>query len=300
MFEENEFHQQKVVFVCLQTKRMYLFCKSISQSILHFLSIVDAFLFSKILTHTFMQRKLAVHNLINTQKKAETGRWLHWRRRHREYALWCFCQLHVGNILQQVFSFAFSMKRHNNRIESPMINWTWNWSQKNVPEKCFNFRVDDHKWVKREIIDFLESEQFGYKLCIHHRDFAPGFTINKNITTALKHSRRVITVASRYCVYLISEKYIHSTKENNLKLSSFFLKILSECTYNLTGVRRNSAWLISKLLKASMVAAFLFLFWEWKGRMVSFFNVFKQKAQQKQTCYQCHFNLSWSKDVHYL
>ena len=151
MFEENEFHQQRVVFVCLQTKRMYLFCKSISQSILHFLQLLTLFCSPKS-WHTFTQRKLAVHYLINTQQKAETGRRLHWRRRHRKYALWCFCQLHVG-ILHKVFSFAFSIKCYDNRTASPMINWTWNWSEKNVPKNVLiSVLMITNGWKERLLI----------------------------------------------------------------------------------------------------------------------------------------------------
>ena len=57
--------------------------------------------------------------------------------------------------------------------------------------------VDDHGWVKKELIDFLESDGLGYSLCFHPRDFAPTVTIHKNISTAIKHSRKIISVVTR-------------------------------------------------------------------------------------------------------
>ena len=60
------------------------------------------------------------------------------------------------------------------------------------------YSVDDQEWVKKELIDFLESEGHGYSLCFHPRDFAPTVTIHKNISTAIKHSRRMISVVTRY------------------------------------------------------------------------------------------------------
>ncbi len=48
-----------------------------------------------------------------------------------------------------------------------------------------------------EVIGFLEC-RYGYKLCVHERDFAPGPAIITNITAAIEHSRRVILVISKY------------------------------------------------------------------------------------------------------
>ena len=57
--------------------------------------------------------------------------------------------------------------------------------------------LENEEWVLNQIIDILESDEIGYKLCIHNRDFVPGFTIMKNICTAIEHSRRLIAVVTR-------------------------------------------------------------------------------------------------------
>ena len=45
-----------------------------------------------------------------------------------------------------------------------------------------------------DLLPFLEAPQCGFHLCVHDRDFVPGATINKNITTAIKYSCRTILV----------------------------------------------------------------------------------------------------------
>ena len=57
--------------------------------------------------------------------------------------------------------------------------------------------VENEGWVLDHVVNFLESEELGYKLCIHNRDFVPGFTICDNICTAIQHSRRLIAVVTR-------------------------------------------------------------------------------------------------------
>ena len=57
--------------------------------------------------------------------------------------------------------------------------------------------VENEGWVLDHVVDLLESDEFGYKLCIHNRDFVPGVTIMTNICTAIEHSRRLIAVVTR-------------------------------------------------------------------------------------------------------
>ena len=61
----------------------------------------------------------------------------------------------------------------------------------------FCFRAENFEWVGNNVIDFLESEELGYKLCIHQRDFVPGLNIMDNICTAIQNSRRLIAVVTR-------------------------------------------------------------------------------------------------------
>ena len=49
-----------------------------------------------------------------------------------------------------------------------------------------------------EVIEYLESDELGYKVCFHDRDFEVGYQILDNISTAMKNSRRMIAVITRY------------------------------------------------------------------------------------------------------
>ena len=42
------------------------------------------------------------------------------------------------------------------------------------------------------------EDDFNFKLILHERDFVPGVTIHANIVDAIKHSRRMIMILSRY------------------------------------------------------------------------------------------------------
>ena len=57
--------------------------------------------------------------------------------------------------------------------------------------------VNNKRWVRDQLIDVLESDELGYTLCIHNRDFLPGSTIINNIYTSMEHSRRLIAVVTR-------------------------------------------------------------------------------------------------------
>ncbi|XP_052071656.1 toll-like receptor 3 [Mytilus californianus] len=50
-------------------------------------------------------------------------------------------------------------------------------------------------WVHNEFVKKLENEE-GFKLCIHHRDFAVGETIIGNVDTLLKKSWKVVVIMS--------------------------------------------------------------------------------------------------------
>ena len=54
----------------------------------------------------------------------------------------------------------------------------------------------DYNWVVRELMPILENN-FGYKLCIHERDFEPGELIDVNIMQAFQLSKSVILVITK-------------------------------------------------------------------------------------------------------
>ena len=74
----------------------------------------------------------------------------------------------------------------------------WDKVQENPQEMDYDafvsFSRKDANWVFDTLMPHLEAPQCGFHLCVHDRDFVPGATINKNITTAIKYSRRTILI----------------------------------------------------------------------------------------------------------
>nr|AIW39920.1 TIRB [Branchiostoma belcheri tsingtauense] len=70
----------------------------------------------------------------------------------------------------------------------------------------FCYSNADAPWVK-DIIQKLESDEFGFRCCFHERDFTPGMPIIENIVRSIQRSRKTVFVlsrdfvASRWCTY---------------------------------------------------------------------------------------------------
>ncbi|KAK3090277.1 hypothetical protein FSP39_010587 [Pinctada imbricata] len=70
------------------------------------------------------------------------------------------------------------------------------------------YTSDDRSWVISNLMAVLEG-QHNFSLCLHERDFLPGKTIIDQISTTIKHSRKVILVLSnnfaksQWCQYEI-------------------------------------------------------------------------------------------------
>ncbi|XP_066294057.1 uncharacterized protein [Branchiostoma lanceolatum] len=60
----------------------------------------------------------------------------------------------------------------------------------------FCYSSADAPWVK-DMIHTLESDKFGFKCCIHERDFTPGAFIIKNIARSIQESQKTVFVLSR-------------------------------------------------------------------------------------------------------
>ncbi|KAL4236267.1 hypothetical protein ACF0H5_004654 [Mactra antiquata] len=58
-----------------------------------------------------------------------------------------------------------------------------------------SYHHDDSDWVIDKLLPTLETE-YGYKLCIHERDFDIGAYINDNIVQNVNNSKRMLLVAS--------------------------------------------------------------------------------------------------------
>ena len=54
---------------------------------------------------------------------------------------------------------------------------------------------DDRNWVHYKLVEILET-LYGFRVCIHHRNFTPGFDIVDNIAQAIRLSRKVLVIMS--------------------------------------------------------------------------------------------------------
>ncbi|CAH1271012.1 TLR2 [Branchiostoma lanceolatum] len=60
----------------------------------------------------------------------------------------------------------------------------------------FCYSSADAPWVKG-MIQTLESDEYGFKCCIHERDFTPGAFVIKNIARSIRESQKTVFVLSR-------------------------------------------------------------------------------------------------------
>ena len=76
-------------------------------------------------------------------------------------------------------------------------------------EAFVSYADEDRMFVRDKIIPQLEQND-GLKLCIHHRDFIPGCSIDENIINGIHYSRKVIFVItksflqSQWCLYEVN------------------------------------------------------------------------------------------------
>lgn len=123
---------------------------------------------------------------------------------------------------------------------------------------------DDLKWVKNNLLRKIEIE-YGFKLCIPHRDFELGKVFADNIVDHMNLSKMVIPVLSNnfarseWCLFQLAVARNKITKEGNL---SIFPIMLDEIEFH----HMNSA--LYSLIKLSSYAAWdadesaMDLFWE--------------------------------------
>nr|KAG5690864.1 hypothetical protein BaRGS_028896 [Batillaria attramentaria] len=60
-----------------------------------------------------------------------------------------------------------------------------------------SYAEEDVGWVRGELLPLLE-DQWGLKLCVHHRDFIPGKHIIDNISYCVEESERILMVFSSH------------------------------------------------------------------------------------------------------
>ncbi len=59
-----------------------------------------------------------------------------------------------------------------------------------------SYSYHDLAWVRENIMNFLQSPELGYKVCLHQRYWPAGVLITENIRLSVKHSRCMIMVLS--------------------------------------------------------------------------------------------------------
>nr|KAG5702067.1 hypothetical protein BaRGS_032316 [Batillaria attramentaria] len=60
-----------------------------------------------------------------------------------------------------------------------------------------SYAADDLNWVRTQLMPELE-ERMGLKLCIHERDFIPGYPIVDNISDSVEASKKVMMIFSKH------------------------------------------------------------------------------------------------------
>ncbi|XP_055007020.1 toll-like receptor 13 [Boleophthalmus pectinirostris] len=125
-----------------------------------------------------------------------------------DYAFICFVSTTCFNLVFMIIVFIYHFMRFQIAYAYYLLlAWLLNTKHKNrkAPNQYdafVSYNVHDEAWVYRELVPHLENDQ-GWKLCLHHRDFAPGRPIVENITDAIYGSRKTLCVISRR--YLQSE-----------------------------------------------------------------------------------------------
>ena len=112
--------------------------------------------------------------------------------------------------------------------------------RKSEPNEPSSFRYDafilyssqdeDRLWVHYVLRQVLENE-YGFKLCIHHRDFLAGEFIMDNVEEAILTSRKVIAVVSPNFVdsqWCSTEIHAANTVDQN-KIIMLLFKDVSNC-----------------------------------------------------------------------
>ena len=87
---------------------------------------------------------------------------------------------------------------------------------------CYSHR--DYNWVVRILMPMLE-DNYGYKLCIHERDFEPGAFIDVNIMQSFQQSKSVILVITKQSLrssFLNFE--LHIAREQAMNVICVFLE----------------------------------------------------------------------------
>ncbi|KAM8972039.1 uncharacterized protein RCH25_017652 [Pelodytes ibericus] len=74
--------------------------------------------------------------------------------------------------------------------------------QKYEYDAFISYNSHDEEWVFNQLVPNLE-EFYGWKLCLHHRDFEPGKAIIDNVIDSIYNSRKTICIISSH--YLESE-----------------------------------------------------------------------------------------------
>jgi toll-like receptor 13 len=111
---------------------------------------------------------------------------------------------------------------------------------------------EDLEWVKNNLLRKIEIE-YGYKLCIPHRDFELGKVFADNIVDHMNLSKTVIPVLSNnfarseWCLFQLAVARNKITKEGNLSIFPIMLdeiefQHMNSALYSLIKLSSYAAW----------------------------------------------------------
>ncbi len=176
------------------------------------------------------------------------------------------------------------LKRWTIRYWLHAARTSWNQKQGSNMHDHHNYRYDafvaycsrdeeERKWVHLKLTPKLE-EEYGFKLCLHHRDFMPGYDIADNIVQAIQDSSKVVLILSptflesdwcQFEVRMAREKLVQDRRDSlvlviykpldvpGVRLPRKLIRILEKKTYvewTMDGVGQNLFWeKLSRALK---------------------------------------------------
>ena len=98
----------------------------------------------------------------------------------------------------------------------------------------------DRLWVHFKLVPKLEDE-YGFRLCIHHRNFLPGIEIVENVEAAIRSSRKVLVIMSENFVksdWCVEEVHMTMSVDRNKFIVVMYSNLMSSAVRIPAVIRR--------------------------------------------------------------
>ena len=119
---------------------------------------------------------------------------------------------------------AYKLCNRSKGKQNEHVNYTY--------DAFVSYCAEDRFWVHDVLMKTLE-EYYGFKLCIHYRDFPVGGDIPETIITSMEESRDIIlvlsnmTVKSKWCQFEIDHALL---REGQMKRRVIIISLVCECS----------------------------------------------------------------------